>query len=510
MTEDAGGPLLGIDLGTSSVKAVVLDRGGRTLADARAGYPVRAERAGWAESDPADWWSAVVTAVNEATRAVPGPPAAVGLSGQMHGVVLADATGLPVRRALLWADGRATAELERYRRLPEPLLSRLANPLSPGMAGPLLAWVAEHEPAVWRGARWALQPKDWLRLRLTGRARSEPSDASATLLYDPVADRWDTEVAEALGIDARLLAPLVPSGAVAGELGAEAARLLGLPPGTPVAAGAADTAAAALGAGLTRPGQVQLTVGTGGQLVTPLDRPRAGSGTGTHLYRAATARGWYAMAAVLNAGLALEWVIGVLGAGWDELYAAAARQPSAADPLFLPYLTGERTPHLDPSLRGGWAGLALGHDRTALLRSALEGVAFALRDALDALDRTAGRSGSGRAGAGDTRGGSGPRDGTGVKDPVRLAGGGSIHPAWRQLLADVLDRPLHAVETPAASGRGAALLAGLAVGAFREGELGTVLAPAVHPVASPDPAVAAAEAERLARFRALTPASDAV
>ena len=468
--------LLGVDLGTSSVKVVVTNSSGAITGQASAGYTVDARhQPGRAESDPADWWRAVVAAVNAAVGKAGVRPVAVGLSGQMHGVVLADAGGAAVRPALLWADGRATAELAAYRALPEESRRRLGNPLSPGMAGPLLLWVAGHEAAAYARARWALQPKDWLRMRLTGVAGAEPSDASATLLYDVFRDGWDKEIVGALGLAAGLLAPLVLSGAVAGELLAGPARELGLTPGIPVAAGAADTAAAALGTGLVRPGMLQLGVGSGGQLVTPLDEPRAAPAT--HLYRAATPEGWYAMAATLNAGIALEWVIRVLGASWEELYAAAERDPLPGNPIFLPHLAGERTPYLDPALRGAWTGLALGHGRGDLLRSALEGVAFALRDALDALP------GADRA------------------DHIRLVGGGSTHPAWRQMLADVLERPLRAVDEPAASARGAAFLAGMAAGAV---ELGGIerLVGSPRPVAWPRPAVATGYAERLVRFRA--------
>ena len=268
---------LGLDLGTSSAKAVVTDTGGRVLAQASAGYAVTSARAGYAESEPAHWWSAVTAcareAVGAAVRTAGAPPSAVGLAGQMHGLVLASADGRALRPALLWADSRATGELRGYRRLGRGALARLANPLAPGMTGPLLMWVAQNEPRTYRTARWALQPKDWLRARLTGEVHAEPSDASASLLYDVIGDRWDLEVVRALGLDASMLAPLLTSaGAPAGQLTAEAGAELGLPAGIPVAAGAADTAAAALGSGIG-PDDVQLTVGTGAQVIRPLAAP---------------------------------------------------------------------------------------------------------------------------------------------------------------------------------------------------------------------------------------------
>ncbi|MDQ3496396.1 MAG: FGGY family carbohydrate kinase, partial [Actinomycetota bacterium] len=313
--------LLGLDLGTSSVKALLLDEDGAVLGEGSASYAVRAPRPGWAESSPEAWWEAVLTATASAVGRWGAEVTALGLSGQMHGVVLTDERGLPLRPAVLWADARSSAELAAYRGLvDEDLGRRLANPPAVGMAGPSLLWLRDHEPDAYTSARWALQPKDWLRMRLTGEAATEPSDASATLLYDLLSDDWSYAAAEALGLRAELLAPLVPSACIAGTLEEEAAGDLGLREGLPVAAGAADTAAAMLGTGLLRPGPVQLTVGTGGQVVTPKEGPDPDPHGRTHLYRAAVPGLWYSMAAVQNAGLALEWVRKMLGASWNDVY----------------------------------------------------------------------------------------------------------------------------------------------------------------------------------------------
>lgn len=438
--------VLGIDLGTSSVKVVLAGPDGAVRARASVAYPVERPHPGWAETDPEAWWRSVGEAVGR-LRTDPGwsAPSAVGLSGQMHGVVLCTGSGAPVRPALLWCDNRATAEVERYRALPAPARRALGNPLSPGMAGPELAWLHTHEPEAVAAAAYALQPKDWLRARLTGRFAAEPSDASATLLFDVFAETWDDTLVGLLGLRRDLLAGLLPwAGSRAGELLPAAAKLLGLPAGIPVAAGAADTAAAALGSGLTRPGDVQLTIGTGLQIVTPVPPPtpdRVPADPVTHLYRAATPDGWYAMAASLTGGQTLDWARRILGVDWPELYAAAARTPQAGDPIFLPHLTGERTPYLDPGLRGAWTGLAAEHDRDALLYAVVEGVAFATAEALAALPGIP----------------SAPR-------ALRLAGGGTTAPPWRDLLADALDAALDAVQAPDASARGAALLAAQAAG----------------------------------------------
>jgi xylulokinase len=435
---------LGIDLGTSSVKAVVVRLDGTLAGQATGDYRVSSPRPGHSESDPAEWLAATAGAVKAAVAEAGVEPVAIGLSGQMHGVVPTAADGRPVHAALLWSDARATRELERYRDLPPAVRARLANPLSPGMAGPLLAWLAGNDPDAWAATRWALQPKDWLRAQLTGRFATEPSDASGTLLYDVTADRWDSDVVTALGLDRERLPPILSRSADhAGVLTEPGAGLLGLSPDVPVAAGAADTAAAALGSGLVEPGALQLTIGTGAQLVQPiaaLPDPLPARPV-THLYRAATDTGWYAMAAILNGGLTLDWVRRVLGAGWPELYAAAAVPPRPDDPFFLPHLHGERTPYLDPGMRGAWTRLDPRHDRRDLLRAALEGVAFAVREALDCLVE--------------------PGDRTGT---IRLAGGGTTDPGWRQMLADVLGRPLQPVEVAAASGLGAAALGARAAG----------------------------------------------
>ncbi|SDO74317.1 xylulokinase [Nakamurella panacisegetis] len=484
--------LLGIDLGTSSVKVVLTDRVGTVLAQASAEYPVDRPHPGWAETDPEAWWRAIRTAVAQVLAAGPGvAPAGVGLSGQMHGVVVCLADATPARPAVLWADSRAEDELDVYRALPAAARARLANPLSPGMAGPELAWLHRHEPRVMAGARWALQPKDWIRARLTGEFAAEPSDACATLLYDVTARTWDAEVVAALGIRPELLPELLPfSGVAAGSLLPSVAAELGLPPGIPVSAGAGDSAAAALGSGVLDPGTVQLTIGTGVQIVTVVEAPTLETvghrhDPVTHLYRSATRDGWYAMAAGLTGGQSLDWVRRLLGAEWAELYAAADRGPQDGDPIFLPHLVGERTPYLDTHLRGSWTGLDARHDRTALLYSALEGVAFAAADGLDALP--------------------------GVPDAdrhLRLAGGGTVSPGWRALLANALNAHLHAVDVPGASARGAGLLAAQAAGWITDAELVEVARPHTTLIASPGPGADALRDRRrlyLDTLRALRP-----
>lgn len=438
--------LLGIDLGTGSTKAVLLDADGCVAGRGAVTHAVRTTRRGWAESDPEDWWRSIGGAVRAAVGSRARDVGAIGLCGQMHGVVLLDARGRALRAAILWADTRATEELAAYRSLPESEARVLGNPLVPGMAGPILLWLRDNEPDTYAATVWALQPKDWLHQRLTATIATDPSDASATLLYDVYYDTRSEAVIQRLGLRSELFPPVVASVAVVGELGSEAAQALGVDRGIPVVVGAADTAAAMLGSGLLGSRDAQLTVGTGAQLVVDRAQMQPDPQLATHMFRTPSTQGWYAMAAMQNAGLALEWCLRVLGRDWEWAYDHAFAVPPGAEGLtFLPYLSGERTPRMDPHARGAWLGLGLDHGPPAMMRAAFEGVAYAIRDGLDALLRAGHRA-----------------------DALRMIGGGTLDTRWRQLLADVLGRPLVPVDAPDASARGAALLAGLGTGLIPE------------------------------------------
>jgi xylulokinase len=547
--------VLGIDLGTSQVKALVMGPGGEILGRGRAGYPVEAAAEGHAETDPGEWWRATVAAVREALadtagsgpgnergqsagRGGGGEPgggsaaeaeaeaeaaaeveaeaaaeveaevdveaeaevevAAIGIAGQMHGVVLTGQDGNAVRPAILWLDRRAEAEAARYGELPAELTAPLGNQASAGMAGPILCWLARHEPDGVRRARWALPPKDWVRLRLTGQAATDPTDASGTLLFDLARGAWAGDLVEALGLPADKLPPILESTQIAGRLLPGPASELGLTPGIPVATGAADTAAALYAVGLdaaaaagaadvdaadaaagagagsevgaagpagtgmgagtgagtagragtkadtagraggsagARGGWALLTVGTGGQWIVPEGEFRPTPNT--NLF-AAVGGGFYRLAPAQNVGAALDWVRRVSGASWQELYGTAARPWRADTPVFVPYLARERW---DPVAAGSWTGLTLAHDRDDLLRAALEGVAFLLRRRLEDL-RAAGHH----------------------PDAVIAGGGGASEPAWRQLLADALGLPLYPADTNWLSAAGAALVAAASAG----------------------------------------------
>jgi sugar (pentulose or hexulose) kinase len=465
--------LLGLDVGTSSTKALATDDRGEAVAEASAPYPVDRPGPGLAESDPERWWEAVVGATRQLPATVRQAVRGVGLSGQMHGVTLTRADGTPVRPAILWLDGRAADGLAGY---PAACGETTGNVPSAGMTGPTLAWLRRHEPAALDAARWALLAKDWVRLRLTDEAATDPSDATGTLLAGRDG-AWDPGLLAALELPPELLPPRVESSAAAGRLTAAAAAALGLPAGIPVACGAGDTLAAALGSGLLAEDAAQLAIGTSAQVVVP----RAawpGFSPRLNVYRSAAPAGlprWCLMAAMLNGGGALDWARGALGLSWDEAFALAFTiRDAPGGVVFLPYLGGERTPWMDPDLRAGWVGAGAADDRAALARAAFEGVAFGVRAGLDAL----------RAhGASPAR--------------LRLAGGGTVHPGWRQLLSDALGLPLDAVTVANAAARGAALLGGLAAGAFTPADL-PALSPSVTPVA--DPRADAALAARYARF----------
>ncbi|CAA9220855.1 MAG: Putative xylulose kinase [uncultured Blastococcus sp.] len=425
--------LLGADLGTSGLKLVALDPDGGVLAQAERAYAYDRPAPGRAEIDVATWRSALDDTLAEIAPHLAGARVrALGLSGQMHGAVLVDGAGVAVGPALLWPDRRAVGELSRWRALAPDDRAVLANPLVPGMTGPLLAWLARHDPATVAGAATVLLPKDALRATLlpgADPAVTDRSDASATLLWDVVADGWSRAACRAAGIRRELLPAVRPSAEVAGV-----ARL---PLGeVPVVVGGADTPLALLASGATSGAQVNL--GTGAQLLRPGHRPRAGTDPVVHTY-ADTTGGWYAMAALQNGGSAWEWVCDVLGLSWAEFVAAAAGVPAGAGGVvFRPFLSGERGGVAGPEDRGSWTGLHAGTTRAHLARAALEGVAFAVRAAFDLVDV--------------------PDD-----DPVLLTGGAARSGVVVQLLADVLGRAVRPLGLRSASAVGAAVLAGRGV-----------------------------------------------
>jgi xylulokinase len=432
--------VVGIDLGTQSVKVAVVAEDGTVQASAVRPYAVDSIRPGWAETEPQAWLSAALDAAGEALAAVDDAPVAIGLSGQMHGVVLCDAEGVPVRPAITWADTRSGAEARRIAdTLGRAELARLGSAPFPGFAGVTLAWLAEHEPDTLARARWALQAKDWLRLQLTGEVATDPSDASGTLLYDLVDGAWSAAALGACHVRADLLAPVLASDAVAGTVTQASSVLQGLP----VATGGADAACGIHGLGLA-PGAGALALGTGAQLSSVIAHPDPDDTLRTHTFAAVGPIGsaYYRLAAMQSGGLALERVLSWLGATIEDAQRALASGVRADDPVFLPFVAGERSPYLDPDLRAAWLGLSLATTREALLRSVLEGMAYAV---------AAGHAAIVASGAAPAA-------------PLTTLGGGSRDPAYVALLADALGVALLPASVADAAVVGAARLGAAAVG----------------------------------------------
>ncbi|MGQ9554200.1 MAG: xylulokinase [Anaerolineae bacterium] len=445
--------LLGIDLGTSSLRAAVVDEHGCILGLGQQEYGIDVPRPGWAEQYVNAWWEGAVRAVRQSLQQARITPTAIhgiGLSGQMHGTVLVDVEGCAIAPAIIWADTRSSKEAQSINEAlgAERLVAVAGNRASPGFMAATLAWLGEHEPGLLERARYALLPKDYLRLRLTGEAATEPSDASASLLFDITKWQWSQTLIEAVGVDSRLLPPLVPSTAVTGGLQAVVAEELGLLPGTPVVAGAGDQAAQAVGNGVIEENEASSTIGTGGQVFQPCRCPTADPLLRVHCFCHALPHTWYLMGAMLAAGLSLRWWRDTLGLTGSEAYStldgeAQAVPPGAGGLLFLPYLLGERTPHMDPAARGAFIGLALHHGRGHLARAIMEGVAFALCDGLAVLSELAPR----------------PRR-------VVASGGGAKSRLWLQIQADVFGLPMATVAGIERAVVGAAMLAGIGTGIF--------------------------------------------
>ena len=444
---------LGIDVGTTAVKALVVGEDGMVAGEAESPLEVSVPSPGWSEQHPFDWWKGTVEAVRASveTAGVRGVRA-IGLSGQMHSSVLLGEDDQVVRPAILWNDVRTTAQCRFItERVGKAGLRRLVgNPALEGFTAPKLLWVREHEPELFEKARVLLLPKDYVRLLMTGVLATEPSDAAGTLLFDVKRGRWSEEMITGMQLDPGMLPPVFGSSEITGTLTEAAANALGLQRGTPVVGGAADNAAAAVGSGVVTPGSTQTSIGTSGAVVAPIDRPRVDPGMRIHSFNHAVDATWYLMGVALSAGAALGWYRQTLaGPGgslpeYEELIAeAAATDPGANGLTFLPYLTGERTPHADSNARGAFSGLNAAHRRGHLTRAIMEGVTFALRDSLELMRKL----------------------GVDATEIVAV-GGGARSDVWRQMQADVLAVPVVRVGPSGGAPYGAAILAAVGAGRF--------------------------------------------
>ena len=436
---------LGVDVGTGGSRALLVDERGA----ARAGYTAVHEdmhmaRPLWAEQRPENWWDAVV----EAIRGVLAQAGAsgsdvrgIGLSGQMHGLVILDAACQVIRPSLIWCDQRSQAQVDFVNATVgrENVLKYIANPVLTGFTLPKLLWVRDNEPRHFERVRKMLLPKDYVRFKLTGEFASEVSDASGTAVFDVVNRRWSYEMMDSLGLDRSILPKCFESSEVTGQITSEVAKLTGLAPGTPVVGGGGDQASSAVGNGIVEEGIVSCTLGTSGVVFAHMESVAYDPAGRVHTFCHAVPNKWHVMGVTQGAGLSLQWFRNQLAPGtdYDALTAEAAKSPAGAQGLFwLPYLMGERTPHLDATARGAWVGLTNSHKRADLIRSVIEGVSYSQRDCLEIIQ--------------------------GLSVPlrsVRASGGGAKSQFWRELLASILNQPVVTLETQEGSAYGAALLA---------------------------------------------------
>ena len=465
---------LGIDVGTGGSRALLVDDRGAV----RAGYTapheeMHMERPLWAEQRPENWWDAVVAAIRGVLTkaAVSGADVqGVGLSGQMHGLVILDSACQVIRPSLIWCDQRSQAQVDFVNATVgrDKVLEYTANPVLTGFTLPKLLWVRDNEPANFDRVKKMLLPKDYVRFKLTGEFASEVSDASGTSVFDVVKRRWSWEMMDALALDRAILPACYESSDITGKITAEVAALTGLKAGTPVVGGGGDQASSAVGNGIVEEGIVSCTLGTSGVVFAHMEKVAYDPAGRVHTFCHAVRDKWHVMGVTQGAGLSLQWFRNQLAPGtdYDTLTAEAAQSPAGAQGLFwLPYLMGERTPHLDATIRGGWIGLTAKHKRADLIRAIIEGVSYSQRDCLNIIE------------------------GLGVAvNSVRASGGGAQSAFWRRLLAAILHKRVVTLETQEGSAYGAALLALAGTGAY--GSVPEVCRAAVRETDSQSPDIA--------------------
>jgi xylulokinase len=483
--------LMGIDTSTTATKALLMRADGQVVAVASSEYTFDTPRPLWAEQQPGLWWQATVASIRQVlvqagidASEVKG----VGLTGQMHGLVLLDAAGEVLRPAILWNDQRTGAECDEIRALlgKERFIQITGNDALTGFTAPKVLWVKNNEPEIFARTRQILLPKDYVRFKLTGRYATDKAGGGGTALFDLQTRDWSPEVVAALGIDPAWLPPTFEGTAATGQVTPQAAKATGLRAGTPVVAGGGDQAAGAVGTGAIVEGVVSLSLGTSGVVFAAAGRPIIEPEGRLHAFCHAVPGMWHLMGVMLSAGGSLRWYRDTLAPGtkFEELLAPAAGvSPGSEGLLFLPYLTGERTPHPDPLARGAFVGLTVRHTLAHLTRAVLEGVAYGLRDSLELIK-----------GAGLAR-----------ITQVRITGGGAKSPLWRQILADVLDAELVTVNTTEGAAYGAALLAATGTGAFADVESACAATIRIAGSTSPGPA-GAVYRENYPNYRALYPA----
>ena len=443
---------LGIDTSTTATKALLMDADGRVVGVGRATYGVDTPHPLWSEQDPDRWWDATVAAVHQVmaeTGVHPSAVSGIGLTGQMHGMVLLGRDGRPLRPAILWNDQRTAAECDEIRELVgrEHLIAVTGNDALTGFTAPKVLWVRNNEPDIFAEATHLLLPKDYVRYRLTDAFATDKAGASGTILFDLAARTWSQEIADRIGIPFSWLPATHEGPEVTGTLSTQAASMLGLESGVPVVAGGGDQAANAVGVGAVVPGVTAMSIGTSGVVFATTDRPSIERDARLHAFCHALPGAWHLMGVMLSAAGSYQWFRDVVAPdrSFGELdEAASGAPPGAKGLLFLPYLTGERTPHPDPLARGAFIGLTVRHGLGDLARSVLEGVAFGLRDSIELV-----RSAS-------------------PVDEIRASGGGASSPLWLQIVADVAGVPVRTTATSEGAALGAAMLAAVGAEAFAD------------------------------------------
>jgi xylulokinase len=440
--------VIGLDIGTSGARALAVDESGNVIADASAEYPILTPRPGWSEQDPEQWWRATTVAIRKVAIAAGRQVVGIGLAGQMHGSVFLDARDRVIRPALLWNDQRTDRQCrqitEKVGR--DNLVAITGNPALTGFQAPKVLWLRDEEPEHFKQVAHVLLPKDYIRLRLSHEYATDASDASGTLLLDLRRRNWSEEILKALDLPDEWFPPVFESPITAGALGPDVAAELGLPKRIPIAAGGGDNAAAAVGIGVVEEGLISSSIGSSGVLFANTATFEPEPSGRLHAFCHAVPRGYHLLGVTLAAGASLRWWRAVLesGDGYDSLAELAATAPPGAEGLiFLPYLTGERTPHLDPHARGAFFGLTARHGRAHLTRALMEGVVFSLADSLAIMV------------------------GLGISvRQIRVIGGGARSPLWRQIQADVFGMPVYRTVVDEGPAYGAALLAGVSAGIF--------------------------------------------
>jgi xylulokinase len=482
--------LLGLDVGTTGARCVAIDETGRVLAEATSEYPLQSPRPGWSEQDPERWWEASRTVLGHVAEKVGRDVAGVGLTGQMHGAVFLDAADGVIRPALLWNDQRTQKQCDEITRLvgKNELIRIAGNPALTGFQAPKLLWLREEEPRAYARMHRLLLPKDYIRLRLTGQAATDVSDASGTLLLDLRSRKWSDEILGTLEIPRRWLPDVFEGPQPTGGVLAGVAADLGLRPGIPVAAGGGDNAAAAVGNGIITAGLASCSIGTSGVLFAHSDALRLDPSGRLHAFCHAVPNRYHLMGVSLSAGGSLRWWRDLLGnATYEEMGRLAMEAPPGSEGLvFVPYLTGERSPHLDALARGAFFGLSSRHSAAHLTRAVMEGVAFSLRDSLDLMKEL----------------GEAPTQ-------VRVTGGGARSDLWRQILADVFDGLIVRTASDQGPAFGAALLASVAAGIHTNVEEACAGIELRADADDPDPARARIYDEYHAVYRSLYPATRA-